>query len=185
MTARPRGHQCFNSRSPSGLRHIYPYLQKPSSSFNSRSPSGLRLSPRFGRNPYYQFQFTQPKRAAPPQSPKARDKASVSIHAAQAGCDKCIQRIKWRSNVSIHAAQAGCDLYVSLSQYADIWFQFTQPKRAATHSTTRKLPTTYCFNSRSPSGLRREGLCWCAYPRRVSIHAAQAGCDEDENSVGT
>ena len=33
------------------------------------------------------------------------------------------------------------------------------------------------FNSRSPSGLRHLRICRSDTPIRVSIHAAQAGCD--------
>ena len=35
----------------------------------------------------------------------------------------------------------------------------------------------WCFNSRSPSGLRHLRICRSDTPIRVSIHAAQAGCD--------
>ena len=78
--------------------------------------------------------------------------------------------------VSIHAAQAGCDR-VAFEEYVTFaGFQFTQPKRAATScwssnvfrrnvsihaaqagcdsQTVWRLCKSRCFNSRSPSGLR-------------------------------
>ena len=57
---------CFNSRSPSGLRQIARYQIFELRGFNSRSPSGLRLA----------------------NDPLNTKKNIVSIHAAQAGCDK-------------------------------------------------------------------------------------------------
>ena len=78
------------------------------------------------------FQFTQPKRAATSFFLVGYGSSYVSIHAAQAGCDKQLAHL-WMSNyVSIHAAQAGCDLRAGC--------------------TSGQLGS---FNSRSPSGLRR------------------------------
>ena len=55
--------------------------------FNSRSPSGLR--PEKKLDDFFVI--------------------SVSIHAAQAGCDSCTVLFLPDTSVSIHAAQAGCD----------------------------------------------------------------------------
>ena len=121
--------------------------------FNSRSPSGLRQY-------FAAYCATH----------------TVSIHAAQAGCDK----------------KLACPLYLNT-------FQFTQPKRAATwfyraflgfggvsiHAAQAgcdhhrgELPThSDRFNSRSPSGLRLCSSMSCNCLLYVSIHAAQASCD--------
>ena len=56
-------------------------------------------------------------------------------------------------------------------------FQFTQPKRAATRVLCQHSGGRAGFNSRSPSGLRREVRRKTALRDIVSIHAAQAGCD--------
>ena len=101
------------------------------------------------------FQFTQPKRAATNSTLGSFDLIAVSIHAAQAGCDRLrVHHCLYNQSVSIHAAQAGCDWLYGLESIMKTG-----------------------FNSRSPSGLRR--CCWCRRTRRrgVSIHAAQAGCD--------
>ena len=100
--------------------------------FNSRSPSGLRPCGTAFSATYLLFQFTQPKRAATTLLERAHIIRDVSIHAAQAGCDRCILR---RSKKSL-------------------LFQFTQPKRAATCITAWRRGFLTCFNSRSPSGLR-------------------------------
>ena len=145
--------------------------------FNSRSPSGLRLQI-FIRIPC---------------------EIDVSIHAAQAGCDRykhstCIPRF-----VSIHAAQAGCDLLPIQIIMLVLAFQFTQPKWVATGSWYCWHWFCHCFNSRSPNGLRLVLLRliklrlmfqftqpkWAATrlfatasnKQCVSIHAAQMGCD--------
>ena len=124
-------------------------------SFNSRSPSGLRLPRWLHLELSNTFQFTQPKRAATMPLVTGQNLFTVSIHAAQAGCDLSYTartalstRFNSRSPsglrppvasmpgvnvlVSIHAAQAGCDLLLHLCQELTYLFQFTQPKRAAT-----------------------------------------------------
>ena len=105
----PRNPSCFNSRSPSGLRHGLLQPHRVGGRFNSRSPSGLRLTDNsvFSKG---EFQFTQPKRAATTERDSLQAKVTVSIHAAQAGCDKV----------------------TLLPYHQDFMFQFTQPKRAAT-----------------------------------------------------
>ena len=145
---------CFNSRSPSGLRRSFHAVKARDARFNSRSPSGLRHN-----------------------AATERYRSLVSIHAAQAGCDlplhlcqvlMCLfqftqpKRAATGVNVlangvtivSIHAAQAGCDL-ARLHLRLRVLFQFTQPKRAATVWRLIFLTGVSCFNSRSPSGLRR------------------------------
>ncbi len=77
--------------------------------FNSRSPSGLR--------PCQEIAYTR--------------SSAVSIHAAQAGCDRSTLFQLEQMAVSIHAAQAGCD-----------------------NTTFVQINTRHRFNSRSPSGLR-------------------------------
>ena len=147
---------CFNSRSPNGLRppddaYIkwtlgFQFTQpkraatcelfliwKRLESFNSRSPSGLRHEEITLKRIYKEFQFTQPKRAATTRIRRFYTKVTVSIHAAQAGCDNQITHIFFNCMlVSIHAAQAGCDI-LALEQET----------------------SAYSFNSRSPSGLRQ------------------------------
>ena len=101
----------FNSRSPSGLRLGAALIIGPIIwGFNSRSPSGLRR----GRQQWRHLQL----------------------------------------DVSIHAAQAGCDKSSAASSRSTTTFQFTQPKRAATRKSLFCLSEIGGFNSRSPSGLR-------------------------------
>lgn len=78
------------------------------------------------------FQFTQPKRATTLADRDTQHTRVVSIHAAQTGCDLGSRCNSPHPRVSIHAAQAGCDSLVQLL-----------------------CSVRGCFNSRSPSGLRR------------------------------
>ena len=79
---------------------------------------------------------------------------TISIHAAQEGCDLVQLESKDKMRISIHAAQEGCDRNMLTRMNVYIVFQSTQPKRAATFAVTE---------------VRKE---W-----NISIHAAQEGCD--------
>ena len=145
------------------------------------------------------FQFTQPKRTATRRSVPSVRRKSVSIHAAQVGCDKYINLPSLFEKVSIHAAQVGCDAHFVIIGFNSFVFQFTQPKRAATpcqcaplsrYGVSIHAAQAGCdngdfvyitdearFNSRSPSGLRHAFPAKFSIFSPVSIHAAQAGCD--------
>ena len=99
----------FNSRSPSGLRHLFAKHRYKFTCFNSRSPSGLR----------HNFACLLLS-------------FSVSIHAAQAGCDG--QTVTVTSTLISFNSRSPSGLRPSCRIY----------RRAIG-----------CFNSRSPSGLRR------------------------------
>ena len=149
----------FNSRSPSGLRQKGGDVVSFVLEFQFTQPKwaatcGGKLPRLVGV-----FQFTQPKRAATTSGTTSRHVTSVSIHAAQAGCDIIFLRIEFDFIVSIHAAQAGCDCRCAFFYFPRIEFQFTQPKRAATVRRLIRYRGCIRFNSRSPSGLRRGEAC--------------------------
>ena len=122
----------FNSRSPSGLRQVSQFWQVIHLSFNSRSPSGLRPYASAAAVPIVGFNSRSPSGLRPTSVSKSKTKRPVSIHAAQAGCDKQFLVQDSVGAVSIHAAQAGCDIDNNeITRYC-FAFQFTQPKRAAT-----------------------------------------------------
>ena len=167
----------FNSRSPSGLRQKGGDVVSFVLEFQFTQPKwaatcGGKLPRLVGV-----FQFTQPKRAATTSGTTSRHVTSVSIHAAQAGCDIIFLRIEFDFIVSIHAAQAGCDCRCAFFYFPRIEFQFTQPKRAATVRRLIRYRGCIRFNSRSPSGLRHAFPAKFSIFSPVSIHAAQAGCD--------
>ena len=59
------------------------------------------------------FQSTQPKRAATLITLDAVNKAMISIHAAQEGCDDPEAHALFNDErISIHAAQEGCDFTI-------------------------------------------------------------------------
>ena len=146
-----------------------------------------------------EFQFTQPKRAATGFKFCPYTDKTVSIHAAQAGCDKgkCItpsssslfqftqpKRAATKSQpynrgilpVSIHAAQAGCDMdFCNPTEWEGVSIHAAQ---AGCDDRARQLASQGdSFNSRSPSGLRQGDAAPISPGFYVSIHAAQAGCD--------
>ena len=94
------------------------------------------------------------------------------------GCDKIGLLVYFLSGVSIHAAQAGCDRSVYFWLCGSLRFNSRSPSGLRLTCTQ----TTYnvkCFNSRSPSGLRQASHLPLCTTILVSIHAAQAGCDTD------
>ncbi len=195
----------FNPRSPRGLRHTAPPLAIfPDADFNPRSPRGLRpksytdctercynFNPRSPRGLRLRYEEQHP--IVP---------IEISIHAAQEGCDfgtrnstqsfplrfqstqpkraatqgKISERIDTLL-ISIHAAQEGCDRQSLSMRWNLLVFQSTQPKRAATAASARRFIYPYYFNPRSPRGLRPKANNLTLYPHKISIHAAQEGCD--------
>ena len=126
-----------------------------SMSFNSRSPSGLRPSRWLYQWAAREFQFTQPKRAATGGLFDVSPVFRVSIHAAQAGCDNRVSYQSKVHRVSIHAAQAGCDR--SFFYHLTIFFSVSihAAQAGCDNSFRVQCFPDLCFNSRSPSGLRR------------------------------
>ena len=102
-----------------------------------------------------EFQFTQPKRAATGVLNSFQILTSVSIHAAQAGCDLArtpievvrtcfnsrspsgLRRIQGRGEQHLHRgfnsrSPSGLRPGFTARSLVSVVFQFTQPKRAAT-----------------------------------------------------
>ena len=108
------------------------------------------------------FQFTQPKQAATYQL-KGLDHILI---------------------VSIHAAQAGCDKFVERTIQPNARFNSRSPSGLRLAKGCRPYNRAYGFNSRSPSGLRLPFVFLLLVLQRVSIHAAQAGCDQRDPMGG-
>ena len=124
------------------------------------------------------FQFTQPKRAATSDNGNNNLYLVVSIHAAQAGCD-CLVDLVAILEISFNSrSPSGLRPFRLRLHLLLLVFQFTQPKRAATGCASNTSCYKGCFNSRSPSGLRPRYKLICHFYSIVSIHAAQAGCDQ-------
>ena len=124
----------FNPRSPRGLRLVtYQRFCRIGWLFQSTQP---KRAATIGIGRYVTanelFQSTQPKRAATlngwsqnlailyfnPRSPRGLrhfsqeatvTSHSISIHAAQEGCDRIVKTFAVNLHISIHAAQEGCD----------------------------------------------------------------------------
>ena len=124
--------------------------------FNPRSPRGLRLQAYQKKINAKAFQSTQPKRAA---TKNQTSRGSTDV-------------------ISIHAAQEGCDLALSASLLNSTKFQSTQPKRAAT-LPNKKAPTIKVFQSTQPKRAATYVLLSLLSSCKISIHAAQEGCDFD------
>ena len=128
---------------------------KRSQCFNSRTPGGVRLITQIYQLYVTMFQFTPPGRGATccrshqvchgrfnSRTPGGVRRVyqhlislsdGVSIHAPREGCD-LVAKHKARGNksVSIHAPREGCDYQVYLQETDDNPFQFTHPGRGAT-----------------------------------------------------
>ena len=97
--AAQEGCDCFGTVTREDGRH-----------FNPRSPRGLRRVITGAAAGSSQFQSTQPKRAATGRRSKRKCcKETISIHAAQEGCDTSRPGLSGAGKISIHAAQEGCD----------------------------------------------------------------------------
>ena len=84
---------------------------------------------------------------------------TISIHAAQEGCDVQGQIFHQSNLISIHAAQEGCDKGLTVQDGAEV-----------------------NFNPRSPRGLRLGNLKILWGLLNISIHAAQEGCDQQQRN---
>ena len=78
----------------------------------------------------------------------------VSIHAPREGCDWDATNAYNTPSVSIHAPREGCDV--------------------RTASASARF---FCFNSRTPGGVRLAFICISYQGSFVSIHAPREGCD--------
>ena len=108
------------------------------------------------------FQSTQPKRAATSKADIAALQLSISIHAAQEGCDhRCYH-----------------------DMYAEKQFQSTQPKRAATEGEIT-LYGDVVFQSTQPKRAATDGVEVNGDGQIISIHAAQEGCDWSSRNRST
>ena len=100
--------------------------------FNPRSPRGLR--PSAGNGAFASLSDFNPR------SPR--------------GLRRILRRKQQNGkSISIHAAQEGCD-YAAAALDRDFQFQSTQPKRAATRALLAAICSFRYFNPRSPRGLR-------------------------------
>ena len=146
--------------------------------FQSTQPKRAATNSAFAREEQDKFQSTQPKRAATVGDADLGIEATISIHAAQEGCD-----VKAFRNIILCSD-----------------FNPRSPRGLRPETERRKRNRIPDFNPRSPRGLRRNGRCKrnlpCSYfnPRSprglrhclpplvyffkvISIHAAQEGCD--------
>ena len=127
------------------------------------------------------FQFTHPGRGATGKLGSLLRSSTVSIHAPREGCDVVSRRssrkissfnsrtpggvrqlilhsVLYKAEVSIHAPREGCDTASCLTSKGSTEFQFTHPGRGATHTEGSSRPTSRCFNSRTPGGVRLGAL---------------------------
>ena len=124
----------------------------------------------------------------------------ISIHAAQEGCDVKAQSYLQFLSVFQSTQPKRAATLLPVHGVLTIIFQSTQPKRAATNDIAEYDSSPNNFNPRSPRGLRPAVLISCivfiikfqsTQPKRaatevnefykkldkISIHAAQEGCD--------
>ena len=101
----------------------------------------------------------------------------ISIHAAQEGCDVKGQSISRPCKNFNPRSPRGLRPKQIYRNTKCEEFQSTQPKRAATLRWQGHKKRLDYFNPRSPRGLRHLSVDNWHDTRRISIHAAQEGCD--------
>ena len=169
------------------------------SSFNPRTPRGVRLFSCFCRAGKYKFQSTHPSRGATAYSLCRPYIYGVSIHAPLAGCDRLADLRATVGSMfqSTHPSRGATHYPPALGCFDS--FQSTHPSRGATCENPHHIRHTWCFNPRTPRGVRligsiignNTGKFQSTHPSRgatemietvdglvcVSIHAPLAGCD--------
>ena len=126
--------------------------------FNSRSPSGERLTINVDGFVKIGFNSRSPSGERPRRAADLRMQCRFQLTLPERGATGIVG---WFT--------------------AKRQFQLTLPERGAT-CTFRFWDHISGFNSRSPSGERRDGSAVGASPQRVSTHAPRAGSDLISNS---
>ena len=126
--------------------------------------------------PCLQFQSTHPSRGATGgNSQLARENLFQSTHPSR-GATCTIMDHYPPVLVSIHAPLAGCDPRCLCPQPSSFCFNPRTPRGVRLFSGRSFLPSRR-FNPRTPRGVRRRGAGNEPQYRGVSIHAPLAGCD--------
>ena len=155
LRGRSPSSECFNSRTPCGVRHRSP-ITPPTPSL---------------------FQFTHPVRGATAVTADVVEVGEVSIHAPRAGCDDHIDhsgakfaRFNSRTPCGVRpdAPPRGAGSSRSFNSRTPCG---VRPVCQLHWRAPR------CFNSRTPCGVRRQQEVESGYRTDVSIHAPRAGCD--------
>ena len=101
----------------------------------------------------------------------------ISIHAAQEGCDLGRRFCRNGQTISIHAAQEGCDQgFSGYLFFTDMNFNPRSP-RGLRPQPAQQAQSVLQFQSTQP---KRAATFICkikTHPPKISIHAAQEGCD--------
>ena len=195
----------FNPRSPGGERLRSPRQATDSCWFQSTLPR--RGATTLGRGQYRcpnAFQSTLPRRGATWRTTGVRTSVANCFNPRSPGGERPVLPAVVDNDrlVSIHAPQAGSDdpgVRVGVEQWVFQStlprrgatkgsagfclncgpFQSTLPRRGATVWTISDAAALACFNPRSPGGERRANEVYGYSSHQVSIHAPQAGSDDN------
>ena len=111
------------------------------------------------------------------QTSKSASVYSISIHAAQEGCDgRHTARLEAQNRISIHAAQEGCDGYRRRHGKCLNHFNPRSP-RGLRRQNHDKRGGVFKFQSTQPKRAATRRWRRGKLDRGISIHAAQEGCD--------
>ena len=123
-------------------------------SFNPRTPRGVRPGLDCPKVINYRFQSTHPARGATGQQEDYHLDQQVSIHAPREGCDVSVKAVGLPALVfqSTHPARGATHsplypLYVS-------FVSIHAPREGCDHGALRQHKPEYCFNPRTPRGVR-------------------------------
>ena len=150
--------------------------------FNSRTPGGVRPCAWYRLSQGTSFQFTHPGRGATDSLARRVGRARVSIHAPREGCDSSTSPVssypsRFNSRtpggvrratrpehhiisiiVSIHAPREGCDVAMSYTIYPIKSFNSRTPGGVRLSASPFSYAIINSFNSRTPGGVRHREL---------------------------
>ena len=147
--------QCFNPRTPCGVRRVRPYNNKPTIGFNPRTPCGVR-----------------------PGHSSALPARTVSIHALLAECD--VYPMGYYTRLKSFNPRTPCGVRRILARNAGRrkWFQSTHSLRSATGPGYVIIVDAGGFNPRTPCGVRRViADCTLAAVQFQSTHSLRSATD--------
>ena len=149
---------------------------KRSQCFNSRTPGGVRLITQIYQLYVTMFQFTHPGRGA--TCCRSHQVCHGRFNSRIPGGVRRVYQhlISLSDGVSIHAPREGCDHQAQDTTKTRATFQFTHPGRGAT-APCEIIGCISAVSIHAP----REGCDGCrvghAHGHAVSIHAPREGCD--------
>ena len=141
-----------------GCDETKPKSPPPQECFNSRTPGGVRHEAVEVYADYFCVSIHAPREGCDDDGAcRTARGEDVSIHAPREGCDDfylypfCVSEL-----VSIHAPREGCDCAIADMSEDAISFNSRTPGGVRLSMSSRQIPPRESFNSRTPGGGRQQ-----------------------------